>query len=45
LASLSMLLMPNVGHGFVGRDAANAEVNWIDERFAGSPAPSDCGRS
>jgi hypothetical protein len=30
---------------FAGRDAANAAVNWIGERFAGNPAPSDCGRS
>ncbi|MEH2469461.1 hypothetical protein V1281_001291 [Nitrobacteraceae bacterium AZCC 2161] len=37
--------MLNVGHGFAGRDAANAAVNWISERFAGNPAPSDCGRS
>ncbi|MDB5500382.1 MAG: lipase [Tardiphaga sp.] len=42
---VTMLLMPNVGHGFAGRDAANAAVNWIGERFAGNPAPSDCGRN
>jgi acetyl esterase/lipase len=40
---VTMLLMPNVGHGFAGRDAANAAVNWMGERFAGNPAPSDCG--
>jgi acetyl esterase/lipase len=39
---VTMLLMPNVGHGFAGRDAANDAVNWMSERFAGNAAPSDC---
>jgi acetyl esterase/lipase len=39
---VTMLLMPNVGHGFAGRDAANAAVIWMGERFAGNAAPSDC---
>jgi hypothetical protein len=30
---------------FAGRDGANAAVNRIGERFAGNPAPSDCGRN
>jgi len=42
---VTLLLMPGVGHGFAGRDAAHAAVNWIGERFAGNPAPSDCNRS
>jgi acetyl esterase/lipase len=43
-SAVTMLLMPNVGHGFAGRDAANAAVNWMGERFAGSPPTSDCGK-
>ena len=37
-----MLIMPNVGHGFAGRDSADAAVSWIADRFAGRLAPSDC---
>lgn len=37
-----MLLMPNVSHGFAGRDAADDAVNWIADRFAGRPVPNDC---
>ena len=39
---VKMLVMPNVGHGFAGRDSADAAVGWIANRFAGVPAPSDC---
>lgn len=39
---VTMHLMPNVGHGFAARDAANDAVIWMGERFAGNPAPSDC---
>jgi acetyl esterase/lipase len=38
-----MLVMANVNHGFAGRDSAAAAVGWIGDRFAGRPAPSDCG--
>ncbi len=37
------MMMPNVSHGFAGRDSANAATAWMADRFAGSPAPSDCG--
>jgi acetyl esterase/lipase len=37
-----MLVMPNVNHGFAGRDSAGAAVDWIADRFAGRPAPNDC---
>jgi acetyl esterase/lipase len=37
-----MLVMPNVSHGFAGRDSADAAVSWMADRFAGRPAPSDC---
>jgi dipeptidyl aminopeptidase/acylaminoacyl peptidase len=39
-----MLILPNSNHGFIGRNAAAAAVDWIADRFAGDPAPSDCGR-
>ena len=39
---VQMLVMPNVGHGFAGRDSAAAAVSWMTDRFAGRPAPSDC---
>ena len=38
-----MLWLPNEGHGFAGRDSANAAVDWMMGRFAGEPAPDDCG--
>ena len=40
---VSMMWVPGVGHGFVARDSANAAVGWMMDRFAGRPAPSDCG--
>ena len=39
---VQMLVMPNVGHGFAGRDSAAAAVSWMADRFADRPAPSDC---
>ncbi|HML13795.1 MAG TPA: lipase, partial [Xanthobacteraceae bacterium] len=38
-----MLVMPGVGHGFIGRDSADAVAQWIADRFAKAPAPDDCG--
>ena len=42
---VAMMWVPNVGHGFVARDSADAAVAWMMDRFAGRPAPSDCGRN
>lgn len=42
---VAMTWVPGVGHGFVARDSADAAVAWIMDRFAGRPAPSDCGKS
>jgi len=39
-----MLVVPDADHGFIGRDSAAAAVAWMADRFAGSPAPSDCDR-
>lgn len=36
------LEMPNVGHGFAGRDSAAAAAVWISQRFLGQPPPDDC---
>ena len=32
------------GHETSAKDSAPATLNWIADRFAGKPAPSDCGR-
>jgi acetyl esterase/lipase len=42
--SVRMLVMPNVNHGFAGRDSAGEAVRWMADRFAGRPAPDDCKR-
>lgn len=36
------MMMPNVSHGFAGRDSADAAVAWMADRFAGSTVPNDC---
>ncbi len=36
-------LVPGVGHLSIARDAAPAAIDWIGDRFAGEPAPSNCG--
>lgn len=40
---VSFLMMPNVSHGFAGRDSATAATEWMVDRFAGIAAPSSCG--
>ena len=42
-SKVRMLLLPKVNHGFIGRDSAGAAVDWMADRFAGAPAPDDCG--
>jgi len=42
---VAMMWVPGVGHGFVARDSADAAVAWMMDRFAGRPAPSDCGKN
>jgi acetyl esterase/lipase len=37
-----MILLPNVNHGYIGRDSAAAAVDWMAARFAGAAAPDDC---
>jgi pimeloyl-ACP methyl ester carboxylesterase len=36
-------LVPGVGHLSIAKDAAPAALDWIRDRFAGEPAPSNCG--
>jgi acetyl esterase/lipase len=42
-SKVRMLLLPKINHGFIGRDSAGAAVDWMADRFAGAPAPDDCG--
>jgi pimeloyl-ACP methyl ester carboxylesterase len=42
-SQVSLMWMPGVGHGFIARDSADNAVAWMMARFAGQPAPSDCG--
>jgi acetyl esterase/lipase len=42
-SKVRMLIMPGVGHGFAGRDSANAAAQWMEERFANASAADDCG--
>ena len=42
---VTMMWVPGVGHGLVAADSANAAVAWMMNRFAGQPAPSDCGQA
>lgn len=38
------IALPGVDHVPVTGQSAAATLDWIDARFAGRPAPSDCGR-
>jgi len=44
-SKVTMVWVRGVGHGFVARDSADAAVGWMMDRFAGQPAPSDCGKA
>ena len=41
-SKVRMMLLPGVGHLSVGRDSANAAVQWMADRFAGISPPNDC---
>jgi acetyl esterase/lipase len=41
-SKVQMVVLPNANHGFIARDSAQAAVQWMADRFAGLPAPSDC---
>jgi acetyl esterase/lipase len=38
-----LLMLPDVNHGFAGRDGAAAAVAWMADRLDGKPAPDECG--
>ena len=40
---VEFVLLPGVGHAFIARDVAGAAVAWMAARFAGEPAPTNCG--
>lgn len=40
---VEFVLMPGVGHAFIARDVAQAAIAWMAGRFAGEPAPTNCG--
>ncbi len=40
--AVRFMLVPGVGHDPIARDMAPVAVEWMAERFAGSPPPSDC---
>jgi pimeloyl-ACP methyl ester carboxylesterase len=40
---VEFVLLPGVGHAFIARDVAEAAVAWMAGRFAGEPAPTNCG--
>jgi acetyl esterase/lipase len=42
---VEFVLMPGVGHAFIARDVAAGAVAWMAARFAGEPAPTNCGAS
>lgn len=42
---VQMMMMPGVGHGTVAMKGARSAVDWIAQRFAARPAPSNCRRS
>ena len=41
-SSVVMMMIPNVGHPFVGREAAFTAIAWIADQFNGAPPPSNC---
>lgn len=36
--------LPGVSHIFVARDSAPTAIRWMNDRFRGKPAPTDCVR-
>ena len=40
---VTMVWLPGVSHLFAARDSADAAIAWMADRFAGTPAPSNCG--
>lgn len=43
-ARVRFIAIRGKGHETSARDTATETLDWMDARFAGQPAPSDCGR-
>jgi len=43
-ARVRYIVINGPGHETSAKDTAGATLDWIDARFEGRPAPSDCGR-
>jgi len=41
---VTFVALPGTTHTFAARDSVNAALNWMDDRFAGKPAPTVCGQ-
>jgi acetyl esterase/lipase len=41
-SKVRLFVLPNANHGFIASESAEAAVQWMADRFAGLPAPSDC---
>jgi acetyl esterase/lipase len=39
---VSFVELPGVSHIFAARDSAPTAIRWMNDRFRGAPAPSDC---
>jgi acetyl esterase/lipase len=39
---VSFVELPGVSHVFVARDSAPTAIRWMNDRFRGAPAPSNC---
>ena len=44
-SSVQTVFLKDANHGVIAHDAAPTAVEWMTSRFAGAPAPSDCGRN
>jgi pimeloyl-ACP methyl ester carboxylesterase len=43
-SNVTMLTLPNIGHGRAAQASTLAAVEWMTDRFDGKSPPDDCGR-
>jgi dipeptidyl aminopeptidase/acylaminoacyl peptidase len=41
-SKVRMMMLPNIGHGRAAQASTMEAVNWMTDRFANEPPPSDC---
>jgi pimeloyl-ACP methyl ester carboxylesterase len=41
-SKVRLMMLPNIGHGRAAQASTMAAVNWMTDRFADEPSPSDC---